>query len=55
MLSKCLKVIQRALESQLIHRAGLNRKHHRPQGGMVTLVQHFGSALNLNIHLHMLV
>jgi hypothetical protein len=54
-LSGCLKIIQRALETHLIHRAGLSRKHHRPQGGMVTLVQHFGSALNLNVHVHLLV
>ena len=28
---------------------------HRYRGGVITLIQRFGSALNLNVHLHMLV
>ncbi len=38
----------------LIRRAGLTRKSGAC-GGIVTLIQRFGSALNLNVHLHMLV
>ena len=52
-LSRCLAVIIRAIETDLIHRAGLTRANGA-RSGVVTLVQRFGSALNLNIHLHML-
>ena len=53
-LSRCLAVIIRAIETDLIHRAGLTRASGA-QTGIVTLIQRFGSALNLNIHLHMIV
>ena len=53
-LSRCLDVIIRAIETGLIHRAGLTRAS-RARTGVVTLIQRFGSALNLNVHLHMLV
>ena len=53
-LSRCLAVIIRAIETDLIRRAGLNRKSGA-KGGTVTLIQRFGSALNLNIHTHMLI
>ena len=46
-LSQCLAVIIRAIETDLIHRAGLTRASGA-QTGVVTLVQRFGSALNLN-------
>ncbi len=52
-LSRCLAVIIRAIETNLIHRAGLTRASGA-RSGIVTLVQRFGSALNLNIHLHMI-
>lgn len=52
-LSQCLAVIIRAIETDLILRAGLTRACGA-QTGVVTLVQRFGSALNLNIHLHMI-
>jgi hypothetical protein len=52
-LSRCLAVIIRAIETDLIHRAGLTRAGGA-QTGVVTLVQRFGSALNLNVHLHMI-
>ena len=52
-LGRCLAVIIRAIETDLIHRAGLTRASGA-QTGVVTLVQRFGSALNLNIHLHMI-
>ena len=50
-LSRCLAIIIRAIETDLINRAGLTRASGA-QTGIVTLVQRFGSALNLNIHLH---
>ncbi len=46
-LSRCLAVIIRAIETDLIHRAGLTRSSGA-RSGIVTLVQRFGSALNLN-------
>ena len=52
-LSDCIAIINRAIETQLIHRAGLTRTRGA-RSGIVTLVQRFGSALNLNIHLHIL-
>ncbi|HJP50535.1 MAG TPA: transposase [Pseudomonadales bacterium] len=52
-LSRCLAIIIRAIETDLINRAGLTRASGA-QTGIVTLVQRFGSALNLNIHLHMI-
>jgi hypothetical protein len=45
---------RQAIETHLIKQAGLTRQSGA-KGGMVTLVQRFGSALNLNIHLHMLI
>ena len=53
-LSKTLGVITRAIETDLIHRAGLTRQSGA-RSGIITLVQRFGSALNLNVHLHMIV
>jgi hypothetical protein len=46
-LSRCLAIIIRAIETNLIHRAGLTRTSGA-QTGIVTLIQRFGSALNLN-------
>ena len=46
-LSRCLAVIIRSIETDLIHRAGLTRASGA-RCGVVTLVQRFGSALNLN-------
>jgi ribosomal protein S27E len=53
LLSPVLQVVNRALSSFLTKQAGLKR----PQAatGAVTLIQRFGSAANLNIHLHCLV
>jgi len=42
-----LGIVYRAISTQLIHKAGL--KKPAAQTGAVTLIQHFGSALNLNI------
>ena len=48
-----LQVVQRVLTRHLLDRAGL--KADEGHGGAVTLIQRFGSAANLNIHLHYLV
>lgn len=53
-LSRVLAVVIRAIETDLIHRAGLTRRSCA-RTGVVTLIQRFGSALNLNVHLHMIV
>ncbi len=52
-LTRTLGVITRAIETDLIHRAGLTRKCGA-RSGIITLVQRFGSALNLNVHLYMI-
>ncbi|MEX2493498.1 MAG: transposase zinc-binding domain-containing protein [Nitrospirales bacterium] len=52
LLSPVLQVIHRALSTFMIHQAGLT--HAQAQTGAVTLIQRFGSAANLNIHLHYL-
>ncbi len=53
-LSRVLAIVVRAIETDLIHRASLTRRSHA-RTGVVTLIQRFGSALNLNVHLHMIV
>ncbi len=52
-MSKVLGIVNRALSTHLIHKAGFTRTE--AQTGAVTLIQRFGSALNLNIHFHMLL
>ena len=52
LMSKVLSIVTRALSTHLIHQAGFKRKGAHT--GAVTLIQRFGSALNLNIHFHML-
>jgi len=49
-LSAVLKVAIRAIETDLIQRAGLTRRTCA-RTGVTTLIQRFRSALNLNIHL----
>jgi Putative transposase len=53
-LGRCLAVIVRAIQTELIRRAGLTASSGA-RTGVVTLIQRFGSALNLNIHQHMLI
>ena len=53
LLSTVLAVVTRGLTGDVIHRAGQRRCD--AETGVVTFIQRFGSALNLNIHLHMLV
>ena len=47
-----LRLVYRCLSSWVIKQAGLSRK--TGQTGAVTLIQRFGSALNLNLHYHLL-
>ena len=47
-----LGIVYRAISTHLTQKAGL--KKPMAQTGAVTLVQRFGSALNLNIHFHMI-
>ena len=53
LLTPVLQVIHRAISTFLIKQAGLKRIE--AQTGTITLIQRFGSAANLNIHLHCLV
>jgi hypothetical protein len=47
-------VVQRVISTFVIRHSGLTMASGA-RTGAVTLIQRFGSALNLNIHLHMLV
>jgi len=51
-MSRVLGLVYRAIETHLIQQAGCTRATAKT--GSVTLIQRFGSALNLNIHFHML-
>jgi len=51
-MSRVLGIVYRAIETYLIHQAGMTRTAAKT--GAVTLIQRFGSALNANIHFHML-
>ena len=53
LFSPVLQVISRAISTFLIKQAGLKRRE--AQTGAITLIQRFGSAADLNIHLHCLV
>ena len=48
-----LAIVYRAISGHLIQQARLTRSSAAT--GAVTFIQRFGSALNLNIHFHMLV
>ena len=52
-LTGVLGIVYRAVSTFLVRRAGL-RSGAGARTGAVTLIQRFGSALNLNPHLHML-
>lgn len=52
LMGRILGIVYRVLSAQLIQKAGFTRK--TAQTGAVTLIQRFGSALNLNVHFHML-
>ncbi|MFT6991682.1 MAG: ribosomal protein S27E [Paraglaciecola sp.] len=51
-LSKVMQIIHRAISTHIVNKAGFTNKQAKT--GAVTLIQCFGSALNLNIHFHML-
>ncbi len=51
-MGKVLGIVYRALATHLIRKAGYTTT--TAHTGAVTLIQRFGSALNLNIHFHML-
>ncbi len=47
-----LGIVYRCIATYLVKKAGFSRR--TAQAGAVTLIQRFGSALNLNVHFHML-
>ena len=47
-----MQLIHRTISTHIINKAGFTNKQAKI--GAVTLIQRFGSALNLNIHFHML-
>jgi hypothetical protein len=49
---RVLGIVYRVIATHLVRKAGYT--HDRARTGAVTLIQRFGSALNLNIHFHML-
>ena len=51
-MSGVLRVVYRSISTWVIKKAGLSCK--TGQTGAVTLIQRFGSALNLNLHYHLL-
>ena len=52
LMGQVLGIVYRAISSHLIRKSGFTRK--TAQTGAVTLIQRFGSTLNLNVHFHML-
>lgn len=52
LMGRVLGIIYRAISTHLIQKTGFTRK--TAQTGAVTLIQRFASALNLNVHFHML-
>ena len=52
LMGHVLGIVYRTLSSHLIKKAGNTKT--TAQTGSVTLIQRFGSALNLNVHFHML-
>ncbi len=53
LVRRVLTIVHRVISTYLITRSGRTVKS-RAQSGAVTLIQRFGSALNLNLHFHML-
>ena len=52
-MGAALRIVYRTVSGFMIHKAELTRT--TGQCGAVTLIQRFGSALNLNVHFHMLI
>ena len=53
LITPVLRIVHRAINTHLIQQAGIERQ--QAATGAITLIQRFGSAANLNIHLHALV
>jgi hypothetical protein len=53
-VTRVLAIVTRAVEAALIRRVRRTRKGGACRG-IVTLIERFGSSLNLNVHLHTLV
>jgi Putative transposase len=53
LITPVLRIVHRAVNTHLIKQAGIERKDAAT--GAITLIQRFGSAANLNTHLHALV
>ena len=51
-MGKVLDIVYRTIAAHQIRKAGYARR--TAHTGAVTLIQRFGSTLNLNIHFHML-
>ena len=51
-MGRVLGIVYRVIARRLVRKAGY--AHNMARTGAVTLIQRFGSALNLNIHFHML-
>ena len=51
-MGKVLSIVYRTIATHLIHKAGYAKA--TAQTGAVTLIQCFGSALNLHVHFHMI-
>lgn len=51
-MGQVLCIVYRCIAMHLVKKAGFSCK--TAQTGAVTLIQRFGSALNLNIHFHLL-
>ncbi|MCP5407407.1 MAG: transposase [Chromatiaceae bacterium] len=51
-MARVLGIVYRVIATHLVRKAGYT--HDTARTGAVTLIQRFGSALNLNIHFHML-
>ena len=52
LMGKVLGIVYRTLAAHIIHKAGFTKS--TAHTGAVTLIQRFGSALNLNLHFHIL-
>ena len=52
-MRQALAIVYRTIATHLIKKAGLTHKTTKTDG--ITLIQRFGSALNLNVHFHMLL
>jgi len=52
LMGRVLGIVYRTLATHIIHKAGFTKS--TAHTGAVTLIQRFGSALNLNVHFHIL-